>query len=131
MEEEESIEFKTVKACAVALTKALMGAGPETAMVNFLKEKGFINEGVRLSVIDTKSPLNVANKTNLLVEGIKNRIDQDKRSFHVLVDKFKKSGVLYEPIVDKLTQEYKRQYGAANPNTPRECACMHAADSRM
>ena len=131
MEEDESIEFKTVKACAVRLAKALMGAGLESAMVNFLKEKGFINEGVRLSVIDIKSPLNVADKTNLLVEGIKNRIDQDEDSFQVLVDKFKQSGILYKPIVNKLTQEYKRQYVAANPNTPCECACMHAADSHM
>ena len=124
MEEDESVEFKTVKACAVALTKALKGAGPETAMVNFLKEEGFINEDVRLSVIDIKTSLNVADKTNLLVEGIKNRIDQDEASFHVLVDKFKKSGVMYAPIVKKLTKEYEKQYAAANPNTSCECACM-------
>ena len=124
MEEEESVEFKTVKTCAGALAKALKGAGPETAMVNFLKEEGFINEGVHLNVIDTKSPLSVADKTNLLVEGIKNRIDQDEDSYKLLVDKFKKSGVMYEPIVKKLTKEYEKQYAAANPNTPCECACM-------
>ena len=124
MEEDESVEFKTVKACAVALTKALMGAGPETAMVNFLKEEGFINDGVRLSVIDIKSPLSVADKAYLLVEGIKNRIDQDEDSYKLLVDKFKKSGVMYKPIVKKLTKEYEKQYAAANPNMSCECACM-------
>ena len=124
MEEEESIEFKTVKACAVKLGKALKGAGLESAMVDFLKEKGFITEGVRLKVIGMTTPLGDDDKTTLLVEGIKNRIDQDERSFKVLVDKFGKSGVLYEPIFNKLTEEYEKQYAAANPNMSCECACM-------
>ena len=124
MEEDESIEFKTVKVCAGALAKALKGAGMETAMVNFLKEKGFITEEVRLSVIDIKTSLNVIEKINLLVEGIKDRIDQDEDSFQVLVDKFEQSGVLYEPIVKKLTSEHIRQSLADMQVEPREYAYM-------
>ena len=128
MEEEESVEFKTVKACAVALAKALKGAGLEIGMVNFLKEEGFINEGVRLSVIDIKTSLNVLDKTNLLVEGIKDRIDQDEDSFWVLVDKFKLSGVMYKPIVKKLTSEHIRQSLADMQVESREYAYMCNVD---
>ena len=124
MEEKESVEFKTVKACAVRLAKALKGARLEIGMVNFLKEKGFITEEVRLSVIDIKTSLNVIDKTNLLVEGIKDRIDQDEDSFRVLVNKFKQSGVLYEPIVKKLTSEHIRQSLADMQVEPREYAYM-------
>ena len=112
MEEEESVEFKTVKACAGALTKTLAGAGLDTPMMNFLKEKGFITETVRLNVIDTKSIMNIADKTNQVVEGIKVRIDLDKDSYKVLLNKFDRSGVLYEPIVKMLTKEYKQSAAA-------------------
>ena len=109
MEEDESVEFKTVKTCAGALTKALIGAGLEIGMVNFLKEKGFITEGVRSKVIGMTTTLGDVDKTNLLVEGIKNRIDQDENSFQVLMDEFKRSGVMYEPIVNKLKNEHMRR----------------------
>ena len=104
--------------------KSIEGGRLEIGMVNFLEEKGFITEGVRLSVIDIKTSLNVIDKTNLLVEGIKDRIDQDEDSFQVLVDKFRQSGVLYEPIVKKLTSEHIRQSLADMQVEPREYAYM-------
>ena len=111
-----------MKACSVALGKTLKGA--DSGMVSFLEENGFITDEVRLRVIDVKTPLSAADKTNLLVEGIKDRIDLDEDSYKVLVDKFKLSGVFYGPIVKKLDKEYEKQYAAANPNTTRERACM-------
>ena len=116
MEEEESVEFKTVKVCDGALAKALKGAGLEIGMVNFLKEKGFITEGVRSKVIGMTTTLGDVDKTNLLVEGIKDRIDQDENSFQVLMDEFKRSGVMYEPIVNKLKNEHMRRSLATYSN---------------
>ena len=67
------------------------------------------------------------NKTNLLVEGIKNRIDQDEDSFQVLMDEFNRSGVMYEPIVNKLKNEHMRRSLATYSNKhvePLSCAAM-------
>ena len=118
----ESIELKTVKNCIVSLLKALKY--PENEMVYFLNNNGFITDEVCTSVLNPYSSLTTANKACQLIEGIKNRIDQDKDSYQVLINEFTRVGIRYDPIVRKLKEEYAKQ---ANPNMQScECECICA-----
>ena len=53
--------------------------------------------------------LSPANKAHELVKGIKNRVEQDKGSYFVLVGGLTQGDVLYKPIVNTLAEEYQRQ----------------------
>ena len=116
---EESIEYKTVNNCIIALEKALKS--PENKMVLFLKNNGFINEEVCSNVLNPNSALTSANKTFQLIEGIKNRIDQHKKSYQVLIKGFTQGGIGYDPVVENLTKEYAKQVNSNMQS--RECAC--------
>ena len=113
----ESIELKSVKNCIISLDKALKS--PENKIIFFLNVNGFITDEVCASVLNPNSSLTAANKTYQLIEGIKNRIDQDKDSYQVLINGFTQSGIRYTPIVRKLKEEYAKQ---ANPNM-QSCEC--------
>ena len=117
----ESIEFKTVKNCTLSLEKALNSL--ENKIVFFLNKNAFITDNVYSGVLNPKCLLTTSNKTYQLVEGIKNRIDQDKNSYQVLIDGFTQCGIGYAPIVRILEEEYAKQ---ANMQS-RECACMCAS----
>ena len=65
-------------------------------------------------VLSAKSTLSVADKVYELVKGIKNRVKQDKESYLVLVNWLSQGGVLYQPIVNTLTEEYQRQQQVAS-----------------
>lgn len=118
MEEEESAEFKTVKKCALSLQKALKGL--ENKVNIFLNEKGFITDDVYSQVLNVKTVLSVTDKTLMLVEGIKDRVDQDKDSYHILVRGLTQGGVHYAPIVKKLHEEYQRQTSMQQ----QDCECV-------
>ena len=118
MEEEESAEFRTVKKCAPLLQKALKGL--ESKVVYFLNEKGFITDDVMSQVLNVKTVLSVTDKTLMLVEGIKTRVDLDEDSYHELVHGFSQGGPHYAPIVKKLNEEYQRQTSTKQQNG--ECA---------
>ena len=115
----ESIELKTVKNCSISLDKALKS--PENKIVFFLNINGFITDKVCASVLNPNSSLTADNKTYQLIEGIKNRIDQDKDSYQVLIDGFTQGGIKYTPIVRKLEEEYAKQ---TNPNM-QSCKCAY------
>ena len=113
--EEKSIEFKTVRKCAPSLETTLKGL--DRNMVDFLYEKGFITGEVRLTPAD---------KAHKLVEGIKDRVDLDEESYKVLFGGLIQGGVLYQPIVNILAEEYQRQLIQQSPSTsvhvPTTCA---------
>ena len=121
---EDSVEFKTVKRCTVALETALKGL--DRNMVDFLYQNGFITDDVCDQVLSTKTLLSPADKAYELVKGIRNRVIQDKGSYSVLVGGLTQGGVLYYPIVKKLAGTYQKQVeqesGATN-NIMSEC--MH------
>ena len=109
---EDSAEFKTVKKCTVRLEAALKGM--DRNMVDFLYQNGFITDDTSDQVLSAKSTLSVADKVYELVKGIKNRVKQDKESYLVLVNWLSQGGVLYQPIVNTLTEEYQRQQQVAS-----------------
>ena len=119
---EESVEFKTVKRCTVALETALKGL--DRNMVDFLNQNGFITDDVCDQVLSTKTLLSPADKAYGLVKGIRNRVMQDKESYFVLVGGLTQGGVLYKPIVTMLAEAYQKQVeqesGATNMSE-----CVH------
>ena len=104
---EDSVEFKTVKKCTVWLETALKGL--DRNMVDFLYQNGFITDDVCDQVLNRVTLLSSADKAHELVKWIKNRVKQDKGSYFVLVGGLTQVGVLYQPIVNILTEEYQRQ----------------------
>ena len=104
---EDSVEFKTVKKCTVWLETALKGL--DRNMVDFLYQNGFITDDVCDQVLNRVTLLSAADKAHELVKGIKNRVKQDKGSYFVLVGGLTQGGVLYQPILNILTEEYQRQ----------------------
>lgn len=95
-----SAELKTVRQCTSELETALMGCDRE--LVHFLEMEGFISSGVRDEILNPRSILTEAQKAVELVRWIRNRVDQESGSFHILVNHLKKSGKFYRPIVEKL-----------------------------
>ena len=104
---EDSVEFKTVRRCTVALETALKGL--DRNMVDFLYQNGFITDYVCDQVLSRKILLSDADKAHELVKGIRNRVKKDKRSYSVLVGGLTQGGVLYQPILTTLAEEYQRQ----------------------
>ena len=132
---EDSVEFKAVRRCRVALETALKGL--DRNMVNFLDQNGFITDGVCDQVLNPVTFLSAADKAHELVKGIKNRVKQDKGSYFVLVGGLIQGGVLYQPIVTTLTEEYQRQLveqatfrrtvpriSVAQEEQTRKCVCV-------
>ena len=106
---EDSVEFKTVRRCTVALETALKGL--DRKMVDFLNQNGFITDDVCDQVLNRVTLLSAADKAHELVKGIKNRVKLDKGSYFVLVGGLTQGGVLYQPILNILAEEYQRQLG--------------------
>ena len=122
--EEKSIEFKTVRKCAPSLETALKGL--DRNMVYFLYQNGFITGEACSTVLDPVPYLTRSDKARILVEGIKDRVDLDKESYKVLFGGLVQGGVLYQPIVNIVTEEYQRQLIQQGPSTsvhvPTTCA---------
>ena len=133
---EDSVEFKTVRRCTVALETALKGL--DRNMVDFLYQNGFITDDVCDQVLNRVTLLSAADKAHELVKGIKNRVKQDKGSYFVLVGGLTQGGVPYQPIVTTLAEEYQRQLveqaissstvsriSVAQEEQTRKCACVY------
>ena len=114
---EDSVEFKTVRRCTVALETALKGL--DRNMVDFLYQNDFITDDVCDQVLNRVTLLSAADKAHELVKGIKNRVNQDKRSYFVLVGGLTQGGVLYQPIVTTLAEGYQRQLVEQTTTVPR------------
>ena len=133
---EDSVEFKTVRRCTVALETALKGL--DRNMVDFLYQNSFTTDDVCDQVLNRVTILSAADKAHELVKGIKNRVKQDKGSYFVLVGGLTQGGVLYQPIVTTLTEEYQRQLveqatssstvsriSVTQEEQTRKCACVY------
>ena len=116
---EDSIEFKTVRRCTIALETALKGL--DRNMVDFLYQNGFITDDVCDQVLSRVTLLSVADKAHELVKGIRNRVKQDKWSYFVLVSGLTQGGVLYQPIVTTLAEQYQRQQEQTGESVPFMC----------
>ena len=132
---EDSVEFKTVRRCTVALETALKGL--DRNMVDFLYQNSFTTDDVYDQVLNPVTILSAADKAHELVKGIKNRVKQDKGSYFVLVGGLTQGGVPYQPIVTTLAEEYQRQLveqatssskvpriSVAQEEQTRKCACV-------
>ena len=83
--------------------------GLDRNMVDFLYQNGFITDDVCDQVLNPVTSLSDVDKAYELVKAIKNRVKQDKESYLVLVDCLTQGGVLYQPVVKILAEEYQRQ----------------------
>ena len=105
----ESPELQTVKKCVQQLETAFRGL--DRRLVQFLNQNGFITESIQERLLNPVSALTEEQKAGELVKWIKNRIEQDCTSFHVLVDRLKQDGKHYQPVVDTLEAEYEAHGG--------------------
>ena len=120
---EDSIEFKTVRRCTVALETALKGL--DRNLVDFLYQNGFITEDVCDQVLNRVTLLSNADKAQELIKGIKNQVKQDKRNYFVLVGGLTQGGVLYKPILKVLDEEYQRQLVKQQTSECVYCMCRY------
>lgn len=107
----DSIELITVKECTPQLETALRGI--DTEVVHFLYHEGFITDNVRDKVLNPASCLSEADKASELVKWIRNRVQQDRESYHIFLRRLKESGKLYQPIAGKMEAEYERKRKAS------------------
>ena len=103
----DSIELKVVQKLTGDLELALNG--PERCFVQFLREKGIINNTISETILSPTSGLNDEQKAHELVQGIEKRIKLDPTSYDILVNDLKNRGAYYELIAKKLDTEYQRQ----------------------
>jgi hypothetical protein len=108
-------ELGALRKCATQLEAALEVMDRD--LVHFLRDEGFITNDAHNEVLTPQSMLTEAQRAGVLAKGIDNRVRQDSKSFRILLDRFKQSGVLFEPIRRTLTDEYDRctVRGAAVP----------------
>ena len=90
--------------CTPDLETALIGL--ERGFIHFLAQEGFISNEVSERVLDPQSMLSGEQRAGLLVKGIKRRVKLDSKSYHTLLEHFKKRGTLYRPIVGILEKAY-------------------------
>ena len=125
---EDSVEFKTVRKCMVELEASLKELDRD--MVDSLYNNLFITKDVHDQVLSAKN-LSKSEKAHELVKGIKNRVEQDKNSYFVLVGCLIKVGAMYQTIINTLAVEYHRQLKlVAQENGTRQtseyvCVCMY------
>jgi hypothetical protein len=98
-------ELKALRKCATLMDAALEVMDRD--LVHYLRNEGFITNDAHNEVLSPQSMLTKAQKAGELVKGIENRVKQDPKSFHILLNRFKQSGILFEPIRRKLTDEYR------------------------
>ena len=80
----------------------------ERGFVHFLAQERFITDEVSERVLDPQSMLSGEQRAGLLVKGIKRRVKLDSKSYHTLLEHFKKGGTLYRPIVGILEKAYSK-----------------------
>jgi hypothetical protein len=80
-------------------------------VVHFLNRENFISDSVYDEVLRPESVWKEEEKAGELVRGVRNRVQQDPRSYHTLVDELKRYGNRYQPILSRLKTEYARLAG--------------------
>ena len=100
----DSPELEAVRKCTSHLETALKMLDRE--LVHFLRDEGFVTDNVHDDILTPRSMLTEAERAGELVKWIKNRVKQDPRSFHLLLQYFRQRGALYKPIVNELSAEY-------------------------
>ena len=100
----DSPELEAVRKCTSHLETALKVLDRE--FVHFLRDEGFITDNVHDDILTPRSMLTEAERAGELVKWIKNRVKQDPKSFHLLLQHFRRRGALYKPIVNELSAEY-------------------------
>jgi hypothetical protein len=113
MSELHTPELKALRRCATQLDAALEVMDQD--LVHFLRDEGFITNNAHNEVLSPQSVLTEAQRAGVLAKGIDNRVRQDSKSFHILLDRFKQSGVLFKPISKTLMDEYHIVGGVAVP----------------
>ena len=102
----DSPELRVIMECSPDLETALSVL--ERGFVHFLAQEGFITDEVSERVLDPQSMLSGEQSAGLLVKGIKRRVKLDSKSYHTLLEHFKKCGNLYQPIVGILEKAYSK-----------------------
>ncbi len=104
----DSVELKTIKKCTSALETALREIDRD--LVHFLNDEGFIRDEAHDTILNSSSR-SEASKAGELVTRIKTTVDLDPAKYHTLISWFKEKGASYQPIVNILEDEYRRQLG--------------------
>ena len=87
--------------------------------MHFLRDEGFVTDNVHDDILTPRSTLTEAERAGELVKWIKNRVKQDPRSFHLLLNYFRQRGALYKPIVSELSVTivaFGADYGGSFPS---------------
>ena len=78
---------------------------PNSNLMNFLAEEGFITSETR----DTLQNKGEDYRATELTKYIRDRVALESENYHVLLHELKVHGKHYQPVVNKLEEEYKKQ----------------------
>jgi hypothetical protein len=106
-----TIELRTIISSTPQLEIAFTNL--EREMVHFLNHENFINNGVYNEVLRPGSVWTEEQMAGELVRGVRNRVQQDPRSYNTLVNELERYGNRYQPILSQLEAEYARQANLA------------------
>lgn len=105
-------ELRALEECTPQLETALKRL--ERGLVHFLNLKEFCDDDVDDKILNPVTLLTEAQRAWELVKWIKHRVKQDPSSYHVLLDRLKQGGNLYQPIVHFPEAEHTTQLSTRN-----------------
>ena len=101
----QSVEFATLRSCKQKLELALES---DRDIANFLGQKVFIQRHTYEEIDNPKSMLSSSEKAGLLVRGILNKVELNRKNYRVLMDYFSEDEEKYGDIIGILNEEFDR-----------------------
>ena len=102
--EAETKEYITLVNCTVKLVIALRS---DDSILHYLNKEGFIKPNIYEDVRNPKSMLSASEKAGLLVTGIKDKVELNRKNYHKFVNHLRQNIRLYGDIVEILDNEYR------------------------
>ena len=100
----ESKEYSTIVKCSRKLEIALKS---DRGIAHFLHEEGLLKKDDYDVISSPTSRLSPAEKSNVLVGAIRDRVELHPRNYHVVVNYMRQNNTSYRDIIEILDTEYQ------------------------
>ena len=100
----ESKEYSTIIKCSRKLEIALKS---DRAIAQFLHEQGLLTTDDYDIITSPTARLSPAEKSNVLVAAIRDRVELHPRNYHIVVNYMHQNNTKYRDIIEILDREYQ------------------------
>ena len=104
----ESKEYSTIVKCSRKLEIALKS---DRDIAQFLHEQGLLTKDDYDVISSPMSKLSPAEKSNILVTAVRDRVELHPRNYHVVVNYMHQNNTRYKDIIEILGTEYQGNTG--------------------